>query len=767
MDLMTDEPIPFVTIRIEGTNRGTITNENGEFIIEDLCDEESNLVVSHVGYKQLIHHHDPYHTSPIIMLALDDQLLESVVVEESVHQIGNETLTSSKLTKKDLSDFKTESFGDVVSSLSGVSTLSTGQNIVKPIIHGLHSNRVLIINNGVRHEFQNWGLEHAPEIDPSLASSIEVIKGAAAVRYGPDALGGVILVNSADMELSSGFKGEVGSSYKSNGRTIGGNIELQQGWQDLVIIGGGSWTRQGDLHAPEYQLTNTGKREYSYSGGFRYHKDRFDLEGYYSHFTQDLGILRAAVNGNLEDLLFALESEEPPNTKTFSYDINSPKQAVQHDLIKLKGSYVLDNQDFSFQYAFQHNDRQEFDVRRGSLNERPAIDLILNTHSIDFDWNHPDLGRWFGQVGIQWTYQDNKNQEGTNTIPFVPNFDQTRVGVYAIESIDIGQSTLELGARYDYQFLSVIGRDSRNDLFRNELTYAQLTASAGIVRNWNNLSFRSNLGTAWRPPNVSELYSFGRHQATFEYGLWRFRENDGTISTDRVLSEDDKEVPSEVGFKWINNLSGGQSNLNWEITGYANVIKNYIFTKPLGITNTVRGVFPYYVYDQNDALFLGLDLATEKELGTSLRGRLKSSYLFARQLPDKDKFVGMPPLKFDVGLDYEKRPGFLKSSNVSINLSYTFRQFDAPRVVSVDEILAVDDSGATLFGNDNSDFDILREPDGFLLVDASWSASSGQWNWQLGVKNVLNTSYRRYTDRLRYFADQTGRNFHLSVRYKL
>jgi outer membrane receptor protein involved in Fe transport len=111
--------------------------------------------------------------------------------------------------------------------MTGVAVLQTGSTIAKPVIHGLHSNRLLILNNGIRQEGQQWGSEHAPEIDPFIATSLKVIKGANTVRYGSGAMAGVIVVEPGELRDSTGIGGEVNLVGFSNGRsgTVSGIIE--------------------------------------------------------------------------------------------------------------------------------------------------------------------------------------------------------------------------------------------------------------------------------------------------------------------------------------------------------------------------------------------------------------------------------------------------------------------------------------------------------------------------------------------------------------
>ena len=172
-DLVTNQELPFATVSIEETGKGVVTNEHGEFVLENICEDEMHLEVRFLGYKTVVHHHDFHHEDPMIYLAPDETLLESIVIEgnrlEAFQSIAIQNLEINKVA------LLRSSVGDLTEQLSGISILKTGSNIAKPIIHGLHSNRVLVVNNGLRHSYQAWGEGHAPEIDPSLVNEIEVV----------------------------------------------------------------------------------------------------------------------------------------------------------------------------------------------------------------------------------------------------------------------------------------------------------------------------------------------------------------------------------------------------------------------------------------------------------------------------------------------------------------------------------------------------------------------------------------------------------------
>ncbi|MTI29016.1 TonB-dependent receptor [Fulvivirga kasyanovii] len=770
VDASTQEPIPYATVQIKNSEKGIMTNEAGEFQIKGLCEKEYDISISHLGYKSFVHHHDIYHPDLIVKLATNDMILESIVIEGSTIETGLESMTESKLSGKELESIKTESLGDVLSNITGVSTLKTGQNVVKPMIHGLHGNRVLIINNGVRHEGQGWGQEHAPEIDAAMADNIALVKGAAAVKYGPDAMGGVIIINPPKMELSTGhLHGTAGVTAASNGRSVNADLLLQQGYKNFAWMGQVSGLYQGDLRAPDYMLTNTGAREFSYMLGTRYHYKQLDLTLLYSHVQQNLGILRGSVVGNLEDLDLALKADEPYFTRDFSYNINNPRQEVSHDLIRLKGHYNFKDHQLDFQYGFQANTRQEYDVRRGNNNDRPAIDLELFTHTLDLDWKHAPISDWSGTIGAQWLYQDNNNIPGTNTIPFVPNYNNSRFGFYITESRPVGNMELEVGVRYDYQSNSVAGRDADNDVYRQDLNYQSVTGLVGINTSLGkNSSFRSNFGTAWRPPNIAELYSYGKHEFTIDFGLWRHITNEfGTPeSIQGVLDQDQRPVDNELGFKWVNTFNHTVKGRSLEVTAHVNYLKGYIYSKPAGIAATVRGPFPFYVYDQTDAIFFGLDASYILQHTSFWESRIQGTYLQARDVSHDDVFVGIPANKLGYKLSFMKQAFGLDEFSAALEANYTFRQYQAPRVITVADIDEANLNGENLFAEDNSNFDFLPAPDGYLLMNLNLQGTLNQFVFGVQFKNLLNASYRDYTNRLRYFADETGFNMVISARYK-
>lgn len=753
LDMETEAPLAFATVVIEETGQSEVSDANGVFSMQGLCEEEVHLEVKFLGYKTAIHHHDYHHGDPIIYLASNDILLESVVIEAS--KVSSYRTAAIQSLEFDEIELLSTSIGELTEKLSGINSLKTGANISKPIIHGLHSNRVLVINDGLRHAYQVWGEGHAPEIDPSHVDAIEVVKGAATVKYGPEALGGVVLYNNNKPQLDHQLTGSFGSSYQTNGRAYSSQLSISQGSHRFAWEAGGSGVVQGDLQAPDYNLSNTGKREYGGSFKTLYHLPNMDLQLSGSYLDQSLGILRASIVGNLQDLQNAIDRGVPSPTFDRTNNIQNPRHEVQHALLKSKLTYYHGEQIFKFSYGLQKNIRREFDVRRGELNDRPIIDLDLLSHNIDIEWIQSTAGIWSGNSGIQLYTQDSRNEPGSNPVNFVPDYKVLNLGAYSIQSLDFGKTILELGLRLDYQNLSVADTIRDVATYSNELNFQNATFTIGIKHHIKDgLSIYSNIGSAWRPPNVAELYSFGFNFSRIQFGLWRYDFNPNIFTpVDEVFDQTVRAVPSEKSYKWITGLEYQNERINSEFVVYANRIDDYIFLRPFGISVNVAGTFPFFIFSQTDALFLGGDWNVRYKHSEQFSSEAKVSYVYATELENDQPFIEIPPFNVNYELAY-------KNANwkAAIRMDYMAQQWNAPRTI---EPILFQNGGAEFAQNEI--FDFMDAPEAFLLVGAKLSYHNETLNVELKGDNLFNQTYRSNTDRLRYFSDAQGRNISLSV----
>lgn len=766
LDIETKEPIPYVTVKVLGAEKFTSTNFQGEFTINNLCNKTNTLIISCIGYCNTTceHHHHQHGKTPHIYLTQKVSELGVVTIQTKKNkEKGTETISQITLKKDEIGNDPTQSLAATISEQKGVTLISNGTNVQLPVIHGLYGNRILILNNGLKHGFQNWGTDHAPEIDISNAHRITIVKGAAGVIYGPEALGGAISVENDPLYLNESFKANIGTGYQSNGKGYFVNSEISQGLKKWSYHLGANYTRIGDRNAPDYSLTNSGKEEKSINAGLRYHHKGWDFKLYYSYLDQNLALLRSSIANSGNAFVRAINAEEPTFIRPFSYDINEPSQLTQHHLGKIEANWwYSDDSKFTFRYGRQLNQRDEFDVRRNV--EKPIIDLDLTTNDFQLEWKHPDWLTLDGLVGFQLFTQHNNNNPGTGTTPFIPNYKTLRYSGFITESYKKNKNTFEAGIRIDYELNKIAGRETNQDIFFDQFSFSNLTSSIGYIRELSeNSSFRTNIGSAWRTPNMSELYSFGQHGFKTTFGLLRYYTNDeGDLRTNRVIKIDESTIQPEKGYKFINEFQTRKNKNTHTLTVYSHYIQNYVFERPLGVFGTIRGPMPAFIFVQADAFFIGSDYSWERDWTKQFSGIFGASYLWSRNIDQKESLINQPPISINYKLTWKLRKLWkLESSKLTVQPSYTFQQFQAPRTITPESLI----DGSVPIAVDSEIFDFIDAPSGYFLLDVAWNFKWRNWSGSISVNNLLNTRYRSYLNELRYFADELGRNVLFTINY--
>jgi iron complex outermembrane receptor protein len=362
--------------------------------------------------------------------------------------------------------------------------------------------------------------------------------------------------------------------------------------------------------------------------------------------------------------------------------------------------------------------------------------------------------------------QDNNNIPGTQRIPFIPNFNSASAGAYGISKITLDQWVIDLGARYDYRYYSVSGFDYKNSPFSSELNFHNISATAGASLQLDKQQVWSvNVSSAWRPPHVAELYSLGTHQsaAAIEYGLLL---ND---STNEVMDISEVNFENEQALKLVSSYQRTIGATQFDITGYANYIFNYIYLRAGGITETIRGVYPYFRYTQTDALFLGMDISANWQATKNIKANAKASLLRASDEKNDDYLVFIPSNRYEASIRFEEPHRFaLKDFFVETKVKYVAEQHRAPRTITPREFQEALENDTDPFGDDYSNFDFMDAPDGYVLLNVSTGFSikreKTRYDFRMAAENLLNTSYREYTNRFRYYADDLGRNFIVSLK---
>ena len=744
------------------SDKFSISDENGKFLLEGLCAEEDSLIFSRIGFQDTLISLDVDYW--VVSLSEKSVELENVIIsDEREKKTGTQTISQQSINLNDKGVDRTLSLANIASEIDGVTLISTGSNVERPVIHGLYGNRILVLNNYLKHGFQNWGDDHAPEINISSVERISVIKGSSGVRFGPEALGGAIIVEPDPMKLRQPYYLNINSGYQSNGRGNNFSIKTGNGYKNLGFNLGVNYMKIGDRHTPSYSLTNSGKEEKAFNFGFHYHLKNFDIKLYYNYVDLDLALLRSSIFHSGNAISKALSSDVPLFIRPFSYDINEPNQVVKHHLAKASINWwYKENEKVSLIIGRQLNKRKEFDVRRNA--EKPIINLDLISTDLMLEWDHSFSENVEGLMGLHFFNQDNDNNPGTGTTPFIPNYNTNRYSFYLVEGLKLGENFFEFGVRIDNENYNVRGRETSQRIFRDEHTLSNITFSLGYENEFSeNFSFKSNLGSAWRTPNMAELYSFGSHGFKNSFGLLRYYYNDDNkIRTNRVTLMSESLTSSEKSLKFINEFDFTSDKNKIKLTLFSNYILNYVFERPIGIYGTVRGPMPYFIFDQNDVLFVGSDLTVKKEFTKKFNSSITLNYLWSKNLENNGNLINQPPVRIENNLIW-KTNNFWKInfSEISLSPSYSFKQSQAPITISPEDLI----NGVVNITPETNIFDFKDAPDGYFLLDFSWRLKVNDFSASINVNNVLNTSYRNYLNSMRYFADEIGRNFIINFSY--
>ncbi len=741
------------TVVLVGTSRGTATDADGRYRLEIPAASGVGVAVAFraIGYRTETRTLDVRGLSTValdVVLRDEDVAGEEVTVStDAADAARRASQATAVLDERDLAAVRGATLVEALERIPGVTTLTTGPTIAKPVVRGLHSERVVVVNAGVVQEGQQWGAEHAPEIDPFAPARIEVLRGVAGVEAGVGAIGGVVRLVPRPLPVAPGVAALAQANVFSNNRQGAGSLLVEGATSEEALLGGGlAWRvqgsarRAGDSRAPGYVLANTGVFERAGQVALGWHRGPWGVDALASRFRTTLGVYRGAHVGTAEALRRRLAAGQPDDLAApFAYRIEAPRQEITHDLMTATLHRESGRGErLSLQYGLQRNHRQEYDRHRrfettpeGSL----AFDLALVTHTLDARARHRPLRiagmPTVGTVGLSAMGQANRNGAPGQ---LVPNFSAWTVGGFARESVEaavLGRALrVEAGLRADARVLSAYPRDRlAGDYVRRTTRYADVSGALGLVYDLTpRLTLAANAGTAWRPPSVNELYANGVHHgtATFEVG-------DPSLGRERSVGLD-----ATVRYAGT-RLSGEVSVFRTSIGGFLHLPTD------TAIVTTIRGAFPRRAYTQTDARLWGADGGARLTLVGGLSLDAAASLVRGDDVTRGEPIGGMPADRLTLGLTLDA-PSTRRVSEASVGAR--LRMVDRQRRVP------------TLP-------DFAPPPPAYRLVDldaqATVRAGRTPLVLSLSVDNVLDTPYRDFLSRFRFLADDAGRTVTVRV----
>ncbi len=509
-------PLVGALVVIEEAHRSTTTDHQGRYRLRDVPEGTWGVSFRSIGFRPRIIRVTIDEADVELDVVMQPTIVELAPIQTTATPIATSALESPQpltvLQGAELDRAQAASLGAVLDGQPGVRSQSTGNGIAKPVIRGLSGNRVLVLDNGQRTESQQWGDEHAPNIETAAAERIEVIRGPASVLYGSDALGGVINVVARELPDASGtdpfVRGRLSGGYASNGAMPSGALLLEGATGGLGVRATLSGRTSDDVGTPTGKLANSGLDMLS--------------TGLAAGWRTGWGALTANWTRRNERLEIHEDPEEEPGA--------TPMQRVVTDRLNLGGNLSLGSSRLVADIGWERNAREEFHSAEADAADEVELGLRAGTLTADLHLHHAASSRVAGVVGVQ-ALRTRVDISGEETL--VPASNTVNIAAYGFEQVDLGRLQLSVGARVDRRTLD---NEAAADLelVAGERDWTAITGNAGAsYRLGETTALVLNLGRGFRAPSAFELFANGVHEGTRRYEV-----GDPDLDTERSFNVD-------------------------------------------------------------------------------------------------------------------------------------------------------------------------------------------------------------------------------------
>ncbi len=634
IDASTHEPLVGVLLYFPDIKKGTTSDTNGYYQFDKLPKHKLTIQVSYLGY------HSESTTIDLTQESKHDfklyfsvtEMSELVVTGQAGYVEKKRTPAPiSLVSRKTLLQSSGTNLIDILSKEPGISQITTGSGISKPVIRGLGYNRVVTVNNGIRQEGQQWGDEHGIEIDEYAVNHVEILKGPASLAFGSDAMAGVINMISTPSLAKNTVQGNALLNYQTNNHLIAYSGSAQGNQNDWLWSARLSGKQASDFkNSIDGTVQNSAFEENA--ANIMFGKNR---QNGYTH-----------LNLNVYNI-----SPEIPSIDTHleeEYSSNDEHTAHQHSQKITHYKFSIENKDYIGNHGklseiigFQQNRRKEFE------DGETALYMVLNTMNYDIKYAHQTLNDWKLTAGVGGMYQHSTNL-GIEYL--VPDYNLFDIGVYAIIHKQLNKWDLSGGLRYDFR--KSIGKEvhleNDNETYFDGFnqSFKGLSASLGITYQISDMAYtKLNLARGYRAPNVAELGSNGVHEGSYLYQLGNTQlEAEHSFQIDWGLGIETQHVAAEL------NL-------------FSNHINNYIYNPKLANSSgndSILNDYPVFQYTQGLAHLYGGELFIDyhphamhwlhiQNTFSYTRGKLLNQTDSLSNLPMIPPFQWQPELKFLLG----------------------------------------------------------------------------------------------------------------------
>ncbi|MBI3137324.1 MAG: TonB-dependent receptor [Sphingobacteriales bacterium] len=760
-DAKTGEPLPGAYVYFTDDKIGTSADAAGQYMLTNIPPGHHVVEISFTGYSTLVEHIG-IHTD----MQKDFALSPVIVENQGVIITGVSGATSIRKTPVPITAVKratliqtpSANIIDALSHVPGVSQLSTGPAISKPIIRGLGYNRVVTVNDGIRQEGQQWGDEHGIEIDEMSVNKVEILKGPASLMYGSDALAGVVNFITSVPAPEGTVRGNLLTNYQSNSRLTGNNMNFAGNKNGFNWNVYGSLKSAGDYkNKLDGRVLNSRFNERNAGGYLGLNKGWGYSHLIFSHFDQRVGL----VEGDRDDATgkFLVFAGTPHERIAGDADLSSrklfiPNQRVVHYKLVSENNLAIGNTRLKFNLGFQDNQRYEFGNAENPAEKSLFFDL--KTYNYTLQWQLPELKEWHTTIGLNGMQQSNRNKGVEVLIPEYGLFD---IGGFVYFQRFYKKATLSGGLRFDNRSVDskafVEGNTEKFKAFTRN--FSNLSGSLGLsYEPSERVTVKANIARGFRAPTLAELASNGTHEGTnrYEYGT--------------------RDLKSETSLQLDGGIDLDYEHFSLAFSAFYNRISDFVFYRKLesvlggdSLVNTGGDYIPAFVFNQHNATLAGLEFTFDihphpihwlhfENIFSFVRGRFDRLLDGVKPGSDNLPLIPAPKWSTEIRADIKK-------------LGKTFRNFYARF------------GGDKTFRQDHffSGYDTETATNGYFLLNAGLGSdivnhkNRTLFSLHLGMMNIGNTAWQNHLSRLKYTTENlvtgrrgvfnTGRNFSVKL----
>lgn len=611
----------------------------------------SLLTCAVAGAQTIRHEHSACDNDSI------DPIKEAILSEITVEGVtGSQRLKDSPIpfaviSPRTLHQSAGTNLVDAIAHQPGLTQISTGTGISKPVIRGLGYNRVVVVEQGIRQEGQQWGDEHGLEVDAVGVHSVEVLKGPASLMYGSDAIAGVMILHPEHALEDRTMQVRTGAEYQTN-----------SGLYDYHIGYAGNldgWIWNWHLTEKAAHCYKNARDGYVPGTWFAEHdvQGLLGKNGSWGHSWlrfSNVNFTPGITEGERDEATGDLTWEEDASGQ--SYDRQLPFQRVVHTKVVSDNAWRLGQGQLKAIVGYQQNYRREFE------EEMSEAELAMRLHTVNYDvkYQWPLTEAWKMATGVGGMWQQNVNQGEEFLIPDYRLFD---LGAFVTASRQLERLNISGGVRFDNRHIRTEQLGEEGTLRFEPLTkdFSGVTGSLGVVCNANDaLNLRFNMARGFRAPTVSELASNGVHEGSIQYEI-----GNGRLNPEYSLQLD-------LGLDYTTHF------VSLQASAFVNRITDYIYLSRL---DYATDGYRTYQYTQGDAQLVGGEISLDVHPMDPLHIENAFSYVRGIQLhPSDDDMRNLPMIpapRWNLDLRYELPELFshhLRRSNISFGMEYNLRQ---------------------------------------------------------------------------------------------